>query len=518
MKLLSKALIALLVIMVSSCKESKVEPIKAQPMNILFLSMDDLKPMLGAYGDDFIISPNIDRLASEGVTFDNAYAQQAVCAVSRVSIFCGQRPDRTKVWDLKTQMRKVKPNALTLPQYFKQNGYVTVGRGKLLHGAKDSDQISWTIPYIYPSQMKYAEGFSIPAQDRYQNPEIQKLFKEATAKHLKWGEINKYFRSKNLAPSTECLDIPDNAYVDGATADAGIEFLDSLSKSDKPFFLALGFKKPHLPFVAPKKYWDMYNREEMKVAPYQEHAKNSPELAYKLWGEIHGYSDIPDEGPIPIEKQKELIHGYYACVSYVDAQVGRVLDHLKELGLDKNTLVVLWGDHGWHLGDHGLWTKHSNFEQATRVPLIISAPGLKKGVHAKTMAELIDVFPTLVDYAGLKMPQNLEGKSLMPALKDNNVIVKDVAISQFQRGDNDDIMGYTMRTDRYRITLWLKGEYRKHAVYENPEIVAMELYDYKNDPLEKVSLANDADYKELTDRLKSKLLSLLKEQKKTFGY
>ncbi|MCK5907582.1 MAG: sulfatase [Flavobacteriales bacterium] len=518
MKYISRILLIFVVIITSSCKEDKVEHAKDKPMNILFLSMDDLKPMLGAYGDDFVISPNIDKLASEGVTFDNAYAQQAVCAVSRVSLFCGQSPDRTKVWDLKTQMRDVKPNALTIPQYFKQNGYITVGRGKLLHGQVDSDQISWTIPYIYPDRMKYAKGFLAPVQDRYQNPEIHKLYKEAKAKKLNWGEINRYFKSKNLALSTENLDIPDNAYVDGATADAGIVFLDSLSKLDKPFFLALGFKKPHLPFVAPKKYWDMYNREDMKIAPYQEHAKDTPELAYKLPGEIHGYSDIPKKEPIPLEKQKELIHGYHACVSYVDAQVGRVIDHLKELGLEKNTLIVLWGDHGWHLGDHGLWTKHSNFEQATRVPLIISAPGVKKGVHAKTMAELIDLFPTLVDYAGLEMPNNIEGKSLVPVLKDNNVIVKDFAISQFPRGDNDDIMGYSMRTKRYRITLWLKGEYRKNAIYENPEIVGIELYDYENDPLEKVSLANNTEHKELTNRLKTKLLSLLRKQKKEYGY
>ena len=518
MKSLSRILLIFVVIITSSCKENKVEPQEAKPINILFLSMDDLKPMLGAYGDNFIISPNIDKLASEGVIFDNAYTQQAVCAVSRVSAFCGQSPDRTKVWDLKTQMRDVKPNALTLPQYFKENGYITVGRGKLLHGSIDSDPISWTIPYIYPDRLKYAEGFSAPVQDRYQNPEIQRIYKEAKEKKLSWGEINRYLRSKNLAPSTENLDIPDNAYVDGATADAGIVFLDSLSKLDKPFFLALGFKKPHLPFVAPKKYWDMYNREDMKVAPYQEHAKDSPEIAYKQWGELYGYSDIIDEGPLPFEKQKELIHGYHACVSYVDAQVGRVLDHLKELGLEKNTLIILWGDHGWHLGDHGLWTKHSNFEQATRVPLIIAGPGIKKDVRASTMAELIDIFPTIVDYAGLKIPKDLEGKSLTPVLKDENVIIKDYAISQFQRGDDNDIMGYSMRTNRYRITLWLKGEYRKKAIYENPDVIGIELYDYKNDPLEEISLANNSNNKELTDSLKTKLLNILKEQNSKYGY
>lgn len=513
-----KIIFLVIVFATTSCNNAVEQKSTSKKMNILFLAMDDLKPMLGAYGDDYIISPNIDKLASEGVVFDNAYAQQAVCAVSRVSLFCGQRPDRTKVWDLKTKMRKVKPNALTIPQYFKENGYITVGRGKLIHGAKDNDPISWTIPYIYPDRMKYAEGFSAPAQDRYQNPKIQALMKEAKSKKLSWRETNVLFRSKGLALSTECMDIPDNAYVDGATADAGIEFLDEFSKSDKPFFLALGFKKPHLPFVAPKKYWDMYNREDMKVAPFQKHAKDSPELAYKLWGEIRGYSDIVKEGPIPYEKQKELIHGYHACVSYVDAQVGRVLNHLKKLGLDKNTLIVLWGDHGWHLGDHGLWTKHSNFEQATRVPLIISAPGFKKGVHAKTMSELVDIFPTLVDYAGLKMPENLEGKSLMPVMNDVNIEVKDFAISQFQRGENDDIMGYSLRTDRYRLTVWLRGNYRKEAIYVNPVFEAVELYDYVNDPLEKVSLAKNLDYKTLTDSLTTKLITELRKQKKNYGY
>ena len=475
--------------------------------NILFLNIDDLKPLLGCYGDENIKSPNIDKLAKEGVTFDNAYCQQAVCAPSRISIFSGLRPDRTKVWDLHTLMRDVNPNVVTLPQYLKANGYTTVGYGKLFHGAKDGDQISWSIPYKEDKFLTYAEGFKYPANGKYQNPEIQKAFNEAKKQKLNWKETNMFLKQKNLSPSTECMDIPDNAYEDGAIAMKAIEQLDELSKNNKPFFLALGFHKPHLPFAAPQKYWKLYNREEIELAPYQKEAENSPEYAYHTWGELRNYSDIPQKGPVPEEKQKELIHGYRACVSFVDAQIGIVLDKLDDLGLRKNTIIILWGDHGWHLGDHGLWCKHSNFEQATKVPMIISAPGFEKDKRATTMAEYVDVYPTLLDLASLKIGNHLEGQSLVPVLKNHKTQVKDYAISQFPRGNN--IMGYSIRTKRYRYTAWLKGNFYKENIVNNPKIVAAELYDYKTDPLEKRSLVNESKYKEVVINLQEKLFEII---------
>ena len=485
--------------------------------NIIFFSMDDLKPELGIYGQTNIKSPHIDRLSEQGVVFENAYCQQAVCAASRISIFGGLRPDRTKVWDLQTNMRDVNPDVITLPQFFKNNGYETVGLGKLMHGAKNNDPVSWTIPYIDKDDMVYADGYSYPAAyGKYQNPATFKAMEIAKAKKMKRKEVNKFLKKQGLNPATENLDVPDNAYVDGATSEGGIKLLEKLSKSDKPFFLALGYSKPHLPFVAPKKYWDLYKREDMDVASFQKHSENSPGYAYHSWGELRAYAGIPDKGPLDMETQKKLIHGYKASVSYVDAQVGKVLDKVKELGLDKNTIIILWGDHGWHLGDHGLWAKHSNFEQATKVPLIIVAPGYAKGKRANTMAELVDMYPTILDYAGFEIPKVLEGKSLMPAIKNSEIEIKDFALSQYPRGKN--IMGYSMRTKRYRYTLWMKGDFHKTPSYQKPEIVGVELYDYKKDPLERTSLQDDPAYADTAKKLKAKLINLLKEQEKTFGY
>ena len=478
--------------------------------NILFLVIDDLKPVLGVYGDTNVKTPGLDQLAGEGVLFENAYCQQAVCAPSRISFFTGKRPDRTKVYDLHTNMRDMVPDIITAPQFFKAHGYTTVGLGKLMHGAKRNDPVSWSIHTKKDDKLNYANGFTYPAEGKYQNPEIRVASEEADAQNLNWKQTKKYLVSKNLFPATECLDVPDDAYADGAIAEAGIKLMKNLSKKDKPFFIALGFHKPHLPFVAPKKYWDMYDRDKIEKNPFQKHAKNSPDFAYQTWGELRAYSDIPEEGPLPDDKQKEVIHGYWASVSYVDAQVAKVLQALKKLGLEENTIVVLWGDHGWHLGDHGLWCKHTNFEQATKVPFIIKAPGYKKGVKASTMTELVDVFPTLVDYAGLEIPDYLEGQSLIPVLVNPETQIKDYAISQYFRGKN--IMGYSLRTKRYRLTLWLKGDFKHNDLFRDPVIAATELYDYKTDPQEKVSLANDPAYAQVVDSLKTKLLKLLVEQ------
>jgi arylsulfatase A-like enzyme len=254
----------------------------------------------------------------------------------------------------------------------------------------------------------------------------------------------------------------------------------------------------------------MYDREKVNINPFQQHAKNSPKYAYHNWGELRNYSDIPRKGGLTVAKQKELIHGYWAAVSYSDAQVGKVIDKLEELGVADNTIVVLWGDHGWHLGDHGLWCKHSNFEQATKAPLIVVAPGYSQGKSAYTMAEFVDIFPTLIDYAGFEIPENLEGNSLLPALQDAQVEIKDYAVSQFPRGK--DILGYSIRTKRYRLTLWLKGEFEHVDLFKDPVIEAVELYDYEKDPAEQVSLADNSEYSKVVEELKIKLLTLLNEQ------
>ncbi len=507
---ISLALLALTMSTSACANPVKKKKSESQKPNIVFLCIDDLKPVLGCYGDQNVKTPHIDQLAQAGVTFSNAYCQQAVCAPSRISIFTGLRPDRTKVWDLKTDMRDMNPDVVTLPQFFKDNGYETVGLGKLMHGAKDDDPISWSIPYRHDRELTYADGFSYPANGKYQNPAIHEAMKEAKKQKLNWQETNRYLKSLGLSPAVECMDIPDNAYEDGAVAEAGMQLLNQLEKGDKPFFLALGFHKPHLPFAAPKKYWDLYNRDQIALHPLQGKATNSPDYAYHTWGELRNYSDAPQTGPVLDAQQKELIHGYWAAVSFVDAQVGKVMAHLDALGLRDNTIVVLWGDHGWHLGDHGLWCKHSNFEQATKAPLIISAPGYAKNQHTLSMAEFVDVFPTLCELSGLAAPKVLEGTSQAAALKHPETIVKDYAISQFPRGNN--VMGYTLRTDRYRLTVWLKGKFQEGSIHQKPQIEALELYDYEKDPLETQSLASDPAYAELATQLKTKLFDLLTAQ------
>ena len=483
---------------------------KHNKTNVLFIAVDDLKTMLSCYGEESIISPNIDALAERGVLFQNAYCQQAVCAPSRVSIFTGLRPDQTKVWDLNTHMRDVNPGVVTLPQFFAANGYQTVGFGKLMHGAKGNDPLSWTIPYQEDKHLNYADGYNYPANGKYQNQSTHKAYRESRKQKMGWKEINKYLKNKGLAPAVECMNVPDAAYVDGAIADAGVNMLEQLAKEDQPFFLALGFKKPHLPFVAPKKYWDMYEREAIQTAAYQGKAVGAPDYAYHSWGELRNYSDIAQSGALSIDKQKELIHGYKACVSYVDAQLGKVMAKMEELDLMESTIIVLWGDHGWHLGDHGIWCKHSNFEQATKAPLIISAPGYKNGV-SHSMAEFVDVFPTLCDLINLEISDDLDGNSLVEQLKKPTKISKDYAISQFPRGKN--VMGYSIRNHRYRYTVWLKGNFHKDRPYMNPEVVGQELYDYDLDPNETKSMIDDPNYKTIQTELNEKLINLLKSQK-----
>jgi iduronate 2-sulfatase len=276
--------------------------------------------------------------------------------------------------------------------------------------------------------------------------------------------------------------------------------LDSLSGNKKPFFLAVGFIRPHLPFNAPKKYWDLYDRDEFEVANFQKKALNSPDIAYHESGELKFYSDIPvfdsysekELDHLPIEKQKALIHGYYAAMSYTDAQIVKILDELDRLKIRDNTIIVLWGDHGWHLGDHGLWNKHTNFEQATHAPLVISIPGMRKDTKATTICEFVDIFPTLCELANLPIPKFIDGKSLVPAIKNPNAIVGEFASSQFPRGKNT--MGYSIRTSRFRYTEWMKDSFTTEKPYDKKYVIACEMYDYQKDPQETESLLNKPEY------------------------
>lgn len=484
--------------------------VSAQGQNVIFIAVDDLKPLLGAYGDKFAITPNIDRLAARGVTFTNAQCQQAVCGPSRASLLTGMRPDVTQVWDLKTLIRDKNPDIVTIPQYFQNEGYETVGMGKIFDPRsvdKGLDEKSWSVPYLMPDvdDEQYGEQ-----EGHYQSPENKAKFKalrkEGEAKGLTGGKLNAYVRNGNK-PTTESLEIADEGYFDGMLAAEAINQLQTLAKGTKPFLLCVGFKKPHLPFVAPKKYWDLYNRDEMPLAQFQKQAKGTVKLSYHNSGELNSYTDIPaaygEDGLINKEKQRELIHGYYACVTYIDAQIGKVLDELVTQGLVENTSIVLWGDHGWHLGDHGLWNKHSNFEQATRSPLIFASNSMKQGVINESPVEFVDIFPTLCDLSGLEKPDYLQGKSLRPILEGTEKKVKPFAVSQYPRAKN---MGYALRNDRYRYVAW----YKDGDTSDPGNILVKELYDYKKDPLETVNLVSSNAV--LANELQSQLTDFLLQQ------
>jgi arylsulfatase A-like enzyme len=511
--------------------------------NILFIAVDDLKPILGCYGNTIIKTPNIDRLAKMGTVFMSNYCQQAVCGPTRASIMTGKRPDYTKVWDLKTKMRDINPDILSLPQYLISQGYSTQGIGKIYDSRcvdKKMDEPSWSVPYYnyFKTEEKYyAKETGMPILGAYQSLETKELAlkftKEGQEKGLKDKELDD-FVTKSIKPSIECVDVPDNAYNDGANALRALEILEKLKSDTKPFFFAVGFSKPHLPFVAPKKYWDLYKREDMPLAAFQEKSKNSVEVAYHNAGEIRAYTDIPpllsftdqkDFGlSLPVDKQKELIHGYYASVSYTDAQVGKLLDKLDALGLTKNTIIILWGDHGWHLGDHNLWCKHTNFEQATRTPMLIAAPGIAPSV-TNAPTEFVDIFPTLCDLAGVTIPKTIDGKSLMTLMNKKVKSVKEFSISQYPRSGNNSeterqgytsskVMGYSLRDKRYRYTIWMNNNFRSTQPF-NPEfIVGTELYDYEKDPNETNNVVNEKEYKAVAVDLKAKMLAYFAAQVK----
>ncbi len=510
---------------------------KANKPNILFIAVDDLKPLLGCYGNTLVKTPNIDRLAKISTVFNRNYCQQAICGPTRASIMTGTRPDVTQVWNLTTQMRDVNPNLVTLPQYLITQGYETSGIGKIYHPSSaigGVDPVSWSIPYLKSKESDFPVALGSPANGQYQLPETKaRMTPEIIAERK---QQNKDLASNDenpksiKGPSVECINVPDNAYQDGVNALLAKEQIIKLSKGDKPFFMAVGFSKPHLPFVSPKKYWDLYKRDDMPIASFQEHSKNGPLIAYHQSGELRNYLDIPEFATLPadslriglkLEKQKELIHGYYAAVSYLDAQVGILLNTLESLGTLNNTIIVLWGDHGWHLGDHDLWHKHTNFEEATRAPLIIAGPGIKSG-KTNSLSEFVDVFPTICDLAGVPIPSKLDGKSLKPLMVNNNLKVNDYAISQYPRklkkvemikkGYADPkIMGYSLRNDNYRFTIWMNNFTSKQPFNES-QIYASEMYDYVKDPLEKVNVVNDKDYAAISKELKAKMLDYFKSE------
>jgi len=510
---------------------------KGNKPNILFIAVDDLKPLLGCYGNTLVKTPNIDKLAKIATVFNKNYCQQAICGPTRASIMTGTRPDVTQVWNLTTQMRDVNPNLVTLPQYLITQGYETSGIGKIYHPSSaigGVDPVSWSIPYLKLKESDFPADLGAPANGQYQMAETKaRMTPEIIAERKQQNKdlaANDENPKSIKGPSIECIEVPDNAYQDGVNALLAKEQIIKLSKGNKPFFMAVGFSKPHLPFVSPKKYWNLYNREDMPIASFQEHSKNGPLIAYHQSGELRNYLDIPEFATLPadslriglkLEKQKELIHGYYAAVSYLDAQVGVLLNTLESLGTLNSTIIVLWGDHGWHLGDHDLWHKHTNFEEATRAPLLIAGPGIKSG-KTNSLTEFVDVFPTICDLAGIAIPNNLDGKSLKPLMLNNNAKVNEFSMSQYPRklkkaemikkGYSDPkIMGYSLRTVNYRFTIWMNNFTSKQPFNES-QVYASEMYDYVKDPLEKVNVVNDKNYSSVFSEMKAKMLSYFKSE------
>lgn len=471
----------------------KDNPAQSERLNVLFLAVDDLRPELGCYGNSQVHSPNIDRLAARGTVFLRAYCQQAVCGPSRTSLLTGLRPDTTRVWDLRTHFRKAVPAAVTLPQHFKNHGYHAQSLGKIFHGSFPLEAYRYNRGFV---DVRDPESWSVPewfgSPQYYHTPEgmaaARAKFKRISGKEGK--ELDAWVNYFLPTLVTEAPDVPDSTLYDGQLADAAIEALRQVRGG--PFFMAVGFLRPHLAFVAPKKYWDLYDPARISLAENGAPPEDVPALALHDSSELGSYGGIPRHGPISEAQARHLIHGYRACVSHVDAQIGRLLEELDRLGLRDRTIVCLWGDHGWHLGEQGLWGKQTNFENATRAPLIVTAPGAKApGQATKALVEFLDVYPTLADLAGLPVPATLEGTSFARLLDDPQGPGKSAALSQYPRGP---AMGRSIRTERYRFTLWQdrKDVSRVHGI---------ELYDHQTDPGENVNLAGRKEMAAIEQRL-----------------
>ena len=505
--------------------------------NVLFIAVDDLRPEFGAYGVTAVKSPNLDRLAATGMRFDRAYCQYPICGPSRASLLTGLRPDTLKIEQIDTFFRNTVPDVVTLPQHFKQNGYESVYVGKVFHPGQTDDANSWTRRVVTPG----APGGG--PQSEYKLPASLAIVKrrsaEAAAKYGAKSELG----GMSGGPAWEAADVPDGEYLDGRIASGAIAALRELK--GKPFFLGVGFLKPHLPFVAPKKYFDLYDPAKLELTKAPGAPSNAPTIARHSSFELRTRTGVPTSGPIDDATNRELLRAYYACVSFVDAQIGRVLAELDALGLRENTIIVVWGDHGWHLGEYGIWGKATNHEVATRVPLIVCAPrfaGAGGGRTSRALVEFVDVYPSLCELAGLPLPAHLAGRSFVPLLTKPEQPWKAAAFSQFpspalrewaarplspamrqtffgpviagveaqlkkehgarydQELFNRHVMGYSIRTDRYRCTVWVDRR--------NPgeEPLAVELYDHFMDPLETRNIAQQPEQRDLVLGLRGQII------------
>ncbi len=435
--------------------------------HVLLICVDDLRPTLGCYDDAVAITPAIDQLAARGVRFGNAHCQWPVCGPSRASMMTSLRPEAVGVMDLKTDMRAKNPKVMSLPQHFRGAGFTTAGVGKIydprcVDSKATCDAPSWSLPFVRPPH-----------------------------RGVLHGKVDQYA----LDPEVDA-----DRLTDGAILGEAIKLIDQLAASadqeDQRFFLAVGFKKPHLPFVAPKEFWDLYDPSKLPVDVYDGGIVGDSGYVLHESSEFRGYEGVPQSGPIDEATARRAVHGYYACVSYVDSLIGRLIERLESRGCGKQTAIVLWGDHGFHLGDHGMWGKHSTLEMATRVPLIICPAGAGRPAVCNTPVESIDVFPTLCQLAQIDLPSEpLAGRSLVPIMTGQQDRVRDGAMTVFK---NRGSLGYSYRTDRYRLTQW---------VNKNGRVVAEDLFDYQADPSETTNLAASASHDEVRQTLADQMLA-----------
>jgi arylsulfatase A-like enzyme len=446
---------------------------KKEKPNVLFIAVDDLRPELGCYGHQQIMSPNIDKLAANGLTFVNAYCNVPVCGASRASLLTGIRPTQNRFVDFDAWAEKDVPGAVSLPQVFRNNGYHTISNGKVFHHLKDIRE-SWSEGPWNPvaSEGNYLNYLTVENLDL-----------------LKGGEKRGF--------PYEVADVDDDAYFDGQIAEKSIKDLKRLKKEGKPFFLAAGFLKPHLPFNAPKKYWDLYPEETIHLPDNYYRPKNAPDVVIHNFGELRSYYGVPAEGPVSDEMAHQLIHGYYACVSYTDAQIGKLIQALEDFDLAKNTIVVLWGDHGWQLGEHTLWCKHSNFKTSLNTPLIISAPGYNGDQKTEALVEFVDIFPSLCELTGLDQPAQLQGKSFVPLMINPQMHWKEAVYSRF-------IQGESVKTSQYLFTEWYDN---------NGKIYSDMLYDHLSDPSENLNISGEVSLADTVRKLQEMLnIQILKSR------
>lgn len=457
--------------------------------NVLLICVDDLKPTIGCFGDTHAKTPHMDRLAKQGVVFRSAYVNQAVCAPSRNSLMTGLRPDQIGVYDLAIWFRHGARDAVTLSQRFMQEGWHAESLGKIYHRGHGNviDPASWSVPFWYPKGGDPANdtsGGPKPPPDAVQKP-------------------SPTFDGKQRGAPWGWPDAPDAQFNDGRLALQAATRLDDLAKGGKPFFLGVGFARPHLPFIAPKKYWDLFDAAKLPQHPVDAALPaGAPRFAGQTSGELRSYSDIQATGPLTAEQNRTMVHGYYAATAFVDAQVGVVLDTMDRLKLWDRTIVVLWGDHGWHLGDHGMWCKHTNYEQAARQPVIIAAPGKAQGRETRSLMSTVDIYPTLCALAGIAPPAGLAGRSLVPVLDDPAASVQDAVFHVYPRGSKETgaLLGRAVRTARWRYVEWRS--------FKDDVVQARELYDYDNDPGETANLADRPAHAAVVQDLAARIAAL----------